>query len=118
MRDINNNYDDFMAFLADSFEAITRIAADPAVKAVFAEKKPVMTLAKPLCTDHADDIAQIFAALEGVPVDEFKGGFNAIKAFKATMQLLNSPVIKELFGSAGTEKGATSSGSPQPTTME
>lgn len=115
MRDINNNYDDFMAFLADSFEAITQIAADPAVKAVFTEKKPVMTLAKPLCTDHTDDIAQIFAALEGVPVEEFKKGFNAIGAFKSTIQLLNSPVIKDLFGSAVTEKGATSSGSPQQT---
>ena len=113
MRDINNNYDDFMAFLADSFESITRIAADPVVKAVFTEKKPVMTLAKPLCTDHADDIAQIFAALKGVPVEEFKKGFNAIGAFKSTIQLLNSPVIKDLFGYAVTEKGATSSGSPQ-----
>lgn len=111
MRDIRNNYDDFMDFLADAMEPIARIAADSAVAAVFRENKPLVALAKPLLRGHRDDMAAVLAALNGDTVEGFKAGFNAVEAVNAMIRMLSNPDMKTVFPSAEQKTGAASSGS-------
>lgn len=111
MRDINKNYDDFMDFVGESFESIVKIAANPAVSDVFRNNKAVMTLVKPLCKEHKDDVAVIMAAHKGVSVDEFKAGFNTAELIKSVISILKNKQIIGLFRSAEQKTDATSSGS-------
>lgn len=118
MRDINNNFDDFMAFLAEAGEPMARIAADPAVASVFRENKPVIALLKPLLGSHKDDVAVIAAAVWGVSPDEFREKFSAADMIGAVMKFLASSAVKEVFPSAEQKTGAASSGSAWESTGE
>ncbi len=109
MRDINNNYDDFMAFLAESMEPIVRIMADPEVSAMVRAKKPKILIVKHLVGSHSDDVAVIAASMDGVSVEEFKGNFSAMKLVKAALSVIGSPVVKEVFRSAEQTVDATPS---------
>lgn len=111
MRDINKNYDDFMDFVGESFESIVKIAANPAVSDVFRNNKAVMTLVKPLCKEHKEEIAVIMAAYNGVSVDEFKAGFSTSELIKSVISILNNKQIMGLFQSAEQKTDATSYGS-------
>ena len=111
MRDIRKNYDDFTEFLAEAAEPLCRIAADPAVAAVFRENKPVITLVKPLLKDHRDDVAAVLAALKGESAEAFKLNFDAVEAVRGMLSLLAQPEVKAVFRSAEQRKGAESSGS-------
>lgn len=118
MRDINNNYDDFMAFLAESMDPLVRIMADPEVSAMVRAKKPKILLVKHLVATHGDDVAAIAASSDGVSVEEFKGNFSAVKLVKAALSMMGSPVVKEVFRSAEQKVGATPSVSASENAVE
>lgn len=109
MRDINNNYDDFCDFVAEALEPVVRIAADPAVAEMVRTKKPKLLVAKHLIAAHKDDVASVLAAYEGVTEDAFKGAFSAMKIVKSVLEMLNSPVVEEVFQSAEQKVDATPS---------
>lgn len=116
MRNLNN-YDEFMEFCADALEPIVTICADKEVAEAFRSKQ-ILRAAAVICKKHKDEAAAVFAALDGVTVEEFKAEFRPATLPKRLTELLNSPQIKELFPSAQTGTGAASSGIAQENTQE
>lgn len=111
MRNLNN-YDEFMDFCGDALEPIITICADKEVAEAFREKKILKAVAV-MCKKHKDGVASVLAALDGCTSEEFKAAFNPKDIPAKLTALLNSPEIKELFGSAQQNTGATSSGTAQ-----
>ena len=111
MRNLKN-YDEFMDFCGDALEPIVTICADREVAAAFREKKVLKSVAI-VCKKYREETAAVLAALDGCTVEEFKRTFNPAEIPAKLTALLNSPEFKELFGSAQTTSGASSSGTAQ-----
>lgn len=93
--------------LAELVDPISVIAADELVKAAFKESKA--EAASVLLKNHAHELMQIMAALDGVPVEEYH--CNVLTLPKKLMEIINDPDVMSLFTDAGTENIGGSSGS-------
>ena len=93
--------------LAELVDPISVIAADELVKAAFKESKAEAVSV--LLKNHAHELMQIMAALDGVPVEEYH--CNVLTLPKKLMEIINDPDVMSLFTSAETESIGESSGS-------
>lgn len=116
MRNLNN-YDEFMEFCADALDPIVTICADKEIAEVFRSGQ-ILRAATVICRKYKDEAAAVFAAIDGVTVEEFKAEFRLATLPRRLTEILNSPQIKELFPSAQTGTGAASSGIAQENTQE
>lgn len=114
MRNLKN-YDEFMDFCGDALEPIVTICADKEVAAAFREKK-ILKAAAVVCKKYKEETAAVLASLDGCTVEEFKATFSPKDIPAKLTELLNSPEFKDLFGSAQTTSGASSSGTAQEAT--
>lgn len=92
--------------LADIIDPLSEICADKSVIDGF--RKNRLGGVKLLLKSHRKSIIEIFAAIEGVPVSEYK--INLITLPLKILEALNDPQLVELFTSATPTGGATSSG--------
>lgn len=109
-RDLNN-YDEFMAFLAEAMEPIALICADAEIAAVFRSSGRAVDAVAKICSQHSGEIAAVLAAYDGVTVEEFKAAFSPIALFSRVRGLIESDAIKQLFASAQSRAGASASAS-------
>lgn len=114
MRNLKN-YDEFMDFCGDALEPIVTICADKEVAAAFREKK-ILKAAAVVCKRYREETAAVLAALDGCTVEEFKATFSPADIPTKLTELLNSPEVKALFGSAQNKNEASSSGTAQEAT--
>ena len=111
MRNLKN-YDEFMAFCADALDPIVSICADSNVAQAFRAKNTLGAV-KEICKNHAEEVAVVLAALDGVTVERFKAEFSPLSIPKRLTDLLNADEVKELFAYAQQTVGASSSGNAQ-----
>lgn len=112
MRNLNN-YDEFMAFIAEALEPFAEICADPDIAAAFRSGGKAVGVASMICRKYPDQIAAVLAATDGISVYDFKEAFNPLSLFGRVSDLLNSDVAKQLFASAQQTEGASRSGNVQ-----
>lgn len=117
MRDLNN-YDEFMAFLADALEPFAVICADAEVANAFRSGGRMVGVASLICRKFPTEIATVLSAIEGISADEFKAKFSPILLVQRVSDLLKSDAIKQLFASAQSTEGASQSVSVQGNTVE
>ena len=110
--------------IADLIGPVTVLAEDEKVKALFrGEKKKgesnkaytmrsVRTNLPYLLKTHKGELMQIFAVLDGKPVEEYAGNVNLFTLTKGIMEMFNDEALLELFTSAA------STGEPVPLTEE
>lgn len=112
--------------IADIIDPIANIAEDSEAAALFKrEKLPegveprvflIGRLKKSLpklLHDHAHDIIEILAAIEGIPYEEYAGALNLVKLGRDWMDLISDHAFIELFISA---QSGMPSGSAQEST--
>ena len=111
MRNLKN-YDEFMAFCADALDPIVSICADSNVAQAFRAKNTLGAV-KEICKNHAEEVAVVLAALDGVTVERFKAEFSPLSIPKRLTELLNADEVKDLFAYAQQTDCASSSGNAQ-----
>ena len=111
MRNLKN-YDEFMVFCADALDPIVAICADSEVAQAFRSKNTIGAV-KAICRNHAEEVAVVMAALDGVTVEQFKADFSPLSIPKRLTELLNADEVKELFAYAQQTAGASPSGNAQ-----
>ena len=111
MRDLIKNYDDFMDFLGEAFEAICAVGADAEIADQIRDHAPVMSIASAICRRHRDDVAVIAAAARGVSVEEFRASYNTLALLSELNRLLKNPTVIEVFRSAAAMPDETQSAS-------
>lgn len=107
---------DAIDLLADILEPAAEIFSDKAIEEAFSSGKPKIVVAKAILKGHKSSLLEIFAAMDGVPVEEYS--CNVITIVKDLITLLNDPEISSFFSSADQKKGAESSGSATENTEE
>lgn len=93
--------------LAELIEIVSVITADECVKEAFKGSKAAAVSV--LLKNHAHEVMQIMAALDGVPVEEYH--CNVLTLPKKLTEIINDPDVMSLFTSAETENIGVSSGS-------
>lgn len=95
--------------LADLIEPTAIILADSKIKSLQAAGASLARIAGTMIKDHKPEVMQILAAMDGVPVDEYK--CTPFKAIKQLMDLLNDEELMSFFKSAPESTEQKSSGS-------
>lgn len=96
--------------MADCIDPLVNISADKALM----EKKGSMSsldFIKELLRTHPSDIICLLAAMEQKPVDEFKETVNFATLPSMLIELLEDPLVKQLFPLQSQNTEETSSGS-------
>ena len=115
--------------IANVIEPICNIAEDDEAATLFKREKlpDGMTVKKfllqraktcipVLLRDHKQDLIAIFAAIEGVTLNEYGDELDLPKLFKDFVELLTDDVFRTFFISAQSEKDVVPSGSAQENT--
>ena len=92
--------------LADIIEPAVAILSDKEVVDAVKSDNKIGAITKALKL-HKKEVADIVAALDGVSVDEI----NVISLPMKLLEILNDPIVVNLFQSQGQTEGQTSSGS-------
>lgn len=106
--------EDAIELLADTLEPAAGILADEKVKELARGGGSRVKTAGYLLRAHKGEILEIFARVEGVPVEDYKP--NALELVKNILDLLGNKEFTELFTSQG--RTLTSSGSVTENTTE
>lgn len=86
--------------LADLVEPVASIMGDKELVAILRdEKAPRSRALKMALKNHKKEVIEVLATLDGVPVDEYK--VNVITLPAKILDILNDPLIHELFQSQG-----------------
>lgn len=89
--------------IADIVEPVISIAGDKEALELFRGPQTAETLSKnipALLRSHKREVIAIFAAIEGVPADEYAAETDVIKLLKSLTELVTDEVFLELFTSA------------------
>lgn len=107
--------EDALEVLANIIEPVTEILQDEKVAKIFKGKKfNVLDVVKVLLKDHKTSIVRIMAALNNVPLEEYR--FNIITGTQQLIELLNDEELRSFFQLQAEMNKATSSGSAMEST--
>ena len=93
--------EDALDLLADIMEPAIEIMADPEVKEAYKSGTTRIGFIKVIIKGHKKSIIEIMAAIDGVPVEEYKVNFFTLP--KKLMELLEEPEIMSFFASQSQE---------------
>lgn len=86
--------EDAIELLADLIEPIGDLISHKEVKEAIQSKQSKLAIAKVMLSSGKNEVLQILAALNGVPISEFT--CNPITIFKDLLTLLNDPELSEV----------------------
>lgn len=95
--------------LADIIEPAAEIMADKKVEMMTRSGKPVILVATYILKNHKKPAIEIIAALHGEKPETVR--FNAITLLHDLVDLINEPMVRDLFTSQGQNTDAKRSGS-------
>ena len=82
--------------LADLIEPATKIMADKQLAEILQNKEiPKVRALKVAIKNHKPEVVEILAVLDGVPVEDYK--VNVFTLPKKLLEILNDPMVTELF---------------------
>lgn len=99
--------EDALDLLADIIDPVMAIMQDPGMAKVARQGKKIQ-IVKYALKNHSKEIIEVFARMEGVKPEEYKG--NLISMTKGLLEMLNDEEMADFFTSQGLMNGATSSG--------
>lgn len=109
--------EDAVELMADILEPAVEIISDKKIQKVFnGEKYNKLETVKYLLKEHKKSIVEIMAAMQGVPVEEYR--FNIITGTSQILDLLNDPELIRFFQSLGQTQTKNTSGSVTEITTE
>ena len=108
MRITDFENEEALDLLADIIEPAAYIMADKKVPELFKEKPPIFT-AGYILKNHKKSAIEIIAALHKESPEKIR--FNAVTLLSDVIDLINDPVVKDLFTSQGQNMDEESSGS-------
>ena len=97
-----------LELFADLIDPVAEILRDEAVKEKL-QAGDFVGATQVICRAHAKSVIEVLAALDGVPVEDYK--VRAITIPKKILAFVNDPEFKELFISPEQSDPAVSSGS-------
>lgn len=93
--------------LADLIEPATAIMGDKRLAEILQDEKAPKSRALAVAIkNHKKEVIEILAVLDGVPVSEYK--VNVFTLPKKLLEILNDPMLTELFRSQGLKTEASS----------
>jgi hypothetical protein len=102
--------------LADLLDPISEIVSDKEIATIIKSKMPKVKIIKPAIKNHKKAVIQALALLDGVPPEEYE--VNLLTLPLKILEILNDPMIEELFSSQSQTMGSASSGSATENTGE
>lgn len=95
--------------LADLLDPISEIVTDKEIEGIIKSKKPKLMVVKPAIKNHKKAVIEILAILDGIPPEEYQ--VNLLTLPMKILEVLNDPMVEELFSSQGQTMESASSGS-------
>lgn len=96
--------------LVDLMEPATAIMADKEIAQLAQSKVPMVKLAKAVIKNHKKEVIEILAVLDGEDPKEYAKKMTVFSLPVKLLEILNDPLMKDLFSSQGqmTEASSTS----------
>ena len=95
--------------MADLLDPISEIVTDSEIVNIIKSGVPKIKLVKPAIKNHKKAVIEILAILDGVPVEGYE--INVLTLPLKILEILNDPMVEELFTSQGQMMESASSGS-------
>ena len=102
--------------LADIIDPAATIMADKEVEKLYKDGKPAMVIAAYILKHHKKSAIEIIAALHQESPDKVK--FNAVTLMWDVVDIINDPLMRDLFTSQGQSTPSGNSGSATENTPE
>lgn len=83
--------------LADIFEPLALICADPEIQSLREQPRPMMDYIKPILKNRKKEIIQILARLNNQPEEEYKANLSLVTLPLQILEFMNDPEIQSLF---------------------
>lgn len=99
--------EDALEMLADIIEPAAKIMSDTQIKVLYRTDR--LKLVKHIIKEHKKSIIEILAALDGVPVKDYKA--NIVSMMKDILYIVNNDELMEVFYSQGQETDESAFGS-------
>lgn len=115
---MNKNNEMALDTFADILLPLSNIMSDVGISKVYKDKENggMIAAVRAAIKTHKEDVIEILATLDGVPVDEYEVSVMSLPI--KVIALLNDPEVQRAFSGQGQKKEAASSGSATGNTQE